>query len=373
MSMSVSIAALAWSLALFGQGGPGGHALRVVPPEMDVSATIRAIQSEGLPVDLLVIDVCRSGQALFPPPEGSPFVARSGFESGAQLREWIDEAHKAGMRVYAGMNLLRWWGPESTDPNPLETRSDLVELDSNLACDGIEEGVFASPWSRAVQDALRGLLTKLATDYPDLDGLYVEWRRSMTSCLGYSDAARAASLRALSIDPVDVHLFGIEPDDSPPLKAWFEWRLSSFREILGGIREAFRTASGGKPMLCRATCGAGAWKLRYRAISAQDWLEWRFHSVVDDLVLEIDLTRGVNTPINEFRAGYRLYETIQPPGQPYLLVPGELRGQRVSLPEAAERMDKWPLPQLPLFVDPAQAGQLESALALLAVLRDNER
>ena len=112
-------------------------------------------------------------------------------------------------------------------------------------------------------------------------------------------------------------------------------------------------------MLCRATCGAGAWKLRYRAISAQDWLEWRFHSVVDDLVLEIDLTRGVNTPINEFRAGYRLYETIQPPGQPYLLVPGELRGQRVSLPEAAERMDKWPLPQLPLFVDPAQAGQLE--------------
>jgi hypothetical protein len=325
-----------------------------------------------LPVELLVIDVCRSGQALFPPPEGSPFVARSGFESGAQLREWIDEAHKAGMRVYAGMNLLRWWGPESTDPNPLETRSDLVELDSHLACRCVEEGVFASPWSRAVQDALRGLLTKLATDYPDLDGLYVEWRLSMSSGMGYSDAARAASLRAVGVDPVDVPLFG-DPDEIAPLKAWFEWRLSSFRELLGEMRGAFRTASGGKPMLCRVTCGVGAWKLRYRAISAQDWLEWRFHSVVDDLVLEIDLLRGVNTPINEFRAGYRLYESIKPLGQPYLLVPGELQGQRVSLPEAAERMDKWPLPQLPLFVDPSQADQLESALALLGVLRDNER
>ena len=102
-------------------------------------------------------------------------------------------------------------------------------------------------------------------------------------------------------------------------------------------------------------------------------MEWRFHSVVDDLVLEIDLTRGVNTRINEFRAGYRLYESIKPLGQPYLLVPGELHGKRVSLPEAAELMDKWPLPQLPLFVDPSQADQLESALALLGVLRDNER
>ena len=194
MSMSVSIAALAWSLALFGQGGPGGHALRVVPPEMDVSATIRAIQSEGLPVELLVIDVCRSGQALFPPPEGSPFVARSGFESGAQLREWIDEAHRAGLPVYAGMDLLRWVDPLSSDPNLLEAHPALMELDAGKVCrpPGAKGGDFASPWSGEVRDALRGLLTKLATDYPDLDGLYVAWSLSLDTYMGFSDAARAA-------------------------------------------------------------------------------------------------------------------------------------------------------------------------------------
>jgi hypothetical protein len=375
MSMSVSVAALAWSLALFGQGGPGGHALRVVPPEMDVSATIRTIHSEGLPVELLVIDVCRSGQALFPPPEGSPFVARSGFESGAQLREWIDEAHKAGLRVYAGMDLLRWVDPLSSDPNLLEARPGLVEMDVGAMCNprAAAGGGFASPWSGEVRDALRGLLTKLATDYPDLDGLYVAWSLSLDTYMGFSDAARAASILAVGVDPVDFASWGPVDSEPAPVTAWIEWRLSSFREILGEIREAFRTASGGKPMLARAICGVGTWKPRYRAASCQDWLEWRFHSVVDDLVLEIDLLRGVNTPINEFRAGYRLYESIKPLGQPYLLVPGELQGKRVSLPEAAERMDKWPLPQLPLFVDPSQADQLESALALLGALRDNER
>ncbi len=371
--MNAGILALGWAVSLVLQGAVPGHALRVVPPEMDVSSVIDTIETGGLPVELLVIDVCRSGQALFAPPEGSPFVARQGFEDGTRLRGWIAQAHAAGMRVYAGMNLLRWWEPGSPDPDPFEAHPELLELDSNLGCDTGTMGKYASPWSREVRDAVKGLLQKLATDYSELDGLYVECRLSMISPLGFSDAARAASIRALSIDPIDVPVYGVSIHDDARLKTWFEWRLTSFREIVSEFRQAFRGASGGKPFLARVTCGVGAWSLRYKAASCQDWMEWRFYSAVDDLVLEIDLTRGVNAPVNEFNAGYRLYQTIQPPGQPYLLVPGELGGQPVSIQESAERMDKWRLPTLPLFLDPARPEQLEPALGILAVLRDNKR
>ena len=118
-----------------------------------------------------------------------------------------------------------------------------MELDVGAMCNprGAAGSGFASPWSGEVQDALRGLLTKLATDYPDLDGLYVAWSLSLDTYLGFSDAARVASILALGVDPVDFPRWGPMGTEPASVTAWLEWRLSSFREILGEIREAFRT------------------------------------------------------------------------------------------------------------------------------------
>ena len=350
------------------------HALRVVPPEMDVSQVVEQIEADALPVDVLVIDVCRAGLTLFEPPPDGLFIAREGFEDGQRLARWVDEAHAAGMRVYAGMDVLRWWDPNSDDPDPFEAHPELRELDSNLSCDPGSTGAYASPWSSTVRTVLAGLLVKLATDYPQLDGLYVDCRLPMSSYLGFSDAARVACIREMGVDPIDIPVYGVRDDDHPSLKPYWHWRMRSVGEFLGMLRAAFREASGGRPLIARATVGVAAWGLRHRAASCQEWMDWRFNGIVDDLVLEIDLarvSRGANAPIDEFNAGYRLYSTIQPPGNPYLLVPGEVRGEPVLLAESVRQMDGWELPNLPLFIDPDRASELEVALEVLSVVRDN--
>jgi hypothetical protein len=343
---------------------------------MDVSQVIEQIEADALPVDVLVIDVCRAGLTLFEPPPDGPFIAREGFEDGTQLGQWIEEAHAAGMRVYAGMDVLRWWDPGSEDPDPFEAHPEMLELNPDLSCGPGATGKYASPWSATVRTAVTDLLTQLSTEYPHLDGLYVECSLSKTDYLGFSDAARAAFIRDQRVDPIDLPIYGVSEDDHAPLKSWYEWRLRTFREFLGALRSTFRKGAEGKPVIARATAGVATYALRHRAASCQDWMEWRFNTAADDLVLEIDLARvirGANAPINEFNAGYRLYGSIQPQGNPYLLVPGEIRHEPVSLEESVQRMDEWDLPNLPLFIDPDRASELGVALQVLTVLRDNSR
>jgi hypothetical protein len=374
ISMGLGLVSLLVGL-LCGQGpvDAGGHMLRVLPPEMDVEAVVATIDEEDLPVGILVIDVCRSGQALFDPPEG-PFVAREGFEDGEQLARWIELAHAAGIQVYAGMDLLQWWMPESKDPNPFDQHPSLLELGPNLACDPGSEGAYASPWSGKVRQALSELLRQLALEYPEIDGLYIESGLSVKSVLGFSIPAREAAIHAIGLDPVDLPIYGVHENEYGPLREWMVWRKASTTEFLNEVKTAFRSAHPNNgPIVARVPPAVAAYRLRYQAVSCQDWVQWLFTGAVDDLVMEIDLGRGGVTSHEEFMAGYAVYEELITDGLPLLLVPGELGGRAVSLPWCVEKMDAMDLPQVPLCLDPYVPRQVDKALDVLRVLRDNRR
>ncbi len=369
-----------------------GNALRLVPPDMDVTAAIETIVREHLPVDTIVIDVCHGGQAIFPlgtqlPPRRpadespfdelpdeqltpleSPFAVRPGFEGGTQLREWIALAHGAGLRVYAGMNLLRWWTPHSSDADPFIARPELVELDSKRSCEGTSTARYATPWSPVVRQGVESLLEALGAEYPELDGLYVECRFPRTSWMGFSDQARIAYIRYASVDPADLPVYGVDEGDDPELRAWMVWRLSEFRSLLNCAVAAFRRGTGdvGRPAVARVTCGIAARRLRFKAVSGEDWVMWLVAKTVDDVVLEVDLNR--ERARREHQAGLRLYADACPSGQATTLISGELWDEPLPLDEAYSRVTEMGLGGGCVLVDPAQAAQMETAWAVLRAL-----
>ncbi len=372
-----------------------GAFLRLVPPEMDVAAAIETIANEGLPVEAIVIDVCHSGQALFPlsgaapppsptteddpfgagsellpqddpvvAPEDMPFIVREGFEDGTRLQEWIDLAHAKGLKVYAGMDLLRWWLPWSSDPNPLDMHPDLVELDSDLTCEGEEPARYASPWHPVVRASLRALMRELGARYPDLDGLYVECRLSQLAWLGFSDDARVAYIRHARVDPIDLPVFGVDPKKHPPLKTWMEWRKEYLAQFLGAVTSGWREVAPGKRVAARASSCHAAYLLRYQAYSCQNWVRWLLTGAVDDLMLEVEMHR-VNQGAKEFRAGHAVYQELALVSEARLTVPGEQRAALLPIGDNYTRLTEMEIPKLPLFFDPQTAEQLEVVMGIL--------
>ncbi len=377
-----------------------GAFLRVTPPEMDVTATINAIAEEGLPVEAIVIDVCHSGQAIFPltgaappprppsednpfggdellpnddpilAPDEIPFTVRPGFEDGTRLQAWIDLAHAKGLKVYAGMDLLRWWLPWTADPNPFESHPGLQELNSDLSCEGDEPARYASPWSPVVRASLRALMRELGARYPDLDGLYVECRLSRYVYLGFSDDARVAYIRAARVDPIDIPVFGVLESKHPPLKAWMEWRKEYMTQFLGSVTSAWRETAPDKPVIARAAAAQATFRLRYQSYSCQDWVRWILSGAVNSLTLDVDLFRVKEKCEPEFLAGYAVYEDVALAAPARLVAPGEQRGALLPLAESYAMLMDMELPELALCFEPCTPEQLSVALDLLRESRE---
>ncbi|MBD3173700.1 MAG: family 10 glycosylhydrolase [Armatimonadia bacterium] len=346
----------------------GPHILRLMPPQMDVDATLDAIAAEELPIGAVVIEVLQSGQTLFPVPD-SPFITREGFEEGAQLQQWIAAAHERGLKVYAGVDLLRWHLHFSPDPDPFERLPELVDLDTNLSCEGDVDAMYASLWEDDVRLGLAVLVEQLASRYPDLDGLYIQPHLSRTAYMGFSDAGRVAYIRHAQVDPVDLPMYGVDDAEHDRLRAYMEWRPTQLTQLLTEVVGAYRGAAGEESrIIANGAAGYPALRTRHKASTCDDWVTWLLEGAVDDVVMEPTLWRAQWAA--ELQAGRGMFERLRQPGDVYLRVAGEQRGEIVPIEEfwshltGAEVSDG-----LPLFVTPYTSDQLMASLELLRSLK----
>jgi len=346
----------------------GSHLLRLEPPGMDVSAVLKTIADEKLPVGGIIIDVARSGQTLFPVPD-SPYATRAGFEDGTQLTRWIDEIHAQGLKAYAGVDAVRWWTAAYADPDPFADRPDLVELDSDLGCNPANDAKYASPWHPAVRSGLISLARALGSSYQALDGLVICLRLSPSAYTGFSDAARRACIDALRIDPLDLAVFGVSEDWDPHLKAWMEWRPRALTELMRELTSAYREAdrTGQDRVIAIGSGAYPAYSLRLQACCADDWLTWALDGLIDGVAL--DTVPGRARWHEELAVGLDVLERARLGIAPYIAIRGESHGSVVPLADRYALVAGAGLEAHPLLLDPSVASELGSAMELLRSLR----
>jgi len=345
----------------------GPHLLRLEPPGMDVSAVLKTIADEKLPVGGIIIDVARSGQTLFPVPD-SPYITRAGFEDGTQLTRWIDEIHAQGLKAYAGVNLLRWWLLFSEDPNPFERVPELLELDSSLSCSDELDAKYASMWHPKVRAGLVALMRELATRYPGFDGLYLQAQFSRTAYLGFSDDARIAYIRNAHIDPVDLPLYGVDEFQDKYLLAYFEWRPKQLTELVREVVGAYREIAGADDrVIAMATATGPARRPRHRATPGDDWVTWLLEGLASDLAFEASV--WLDGWPGMFRAGLDTFGRLRTPAPTYLIVSGEQRGVLSPIADVYSALGQGDISGLPLLVSPYAPSQLDGSLDLLRSLR----
>ncbi|HOS91989.1 MAG TPA: hypothetical protein PLQ54_01620 [Armatimonadota bacterium] len=342
----------------------GPHLLRLEPPGMDVSAVLKTIADEKLPVGGIIIDVARSGQTLFPVPD-SVFTTRVGFEDGTQLTRWIDQIHAQGLKAYAGLDAVRWWTAAYADPDPFLERPELAELDSDLSCNPANDAKYASPWHPAVRSSLVSLARELGSSYQALDGIIVCLRLSPSAYTGFSDAARRACIDALRIDPLDLAVFGVSEDWDPNLKAWMEWRPRALTDLMRELTSAYRDADGtGQDRVIAIGSGAyPAYSLRLQACCADDWLTWALDGLIDGVAL--DTVPGRERWHEELAVGLDVLERARLGIAPYIAIRGEHHGSVVPLTDAYGQVAGAGLGGRALLLDPVVASELESAIGLL--------
>lgn len=345
-----------------------GNLLRLVPSEMDVSAIIRSISEQQLPVSGIIVDVCRAGQTLFP-VEGSVFRVRQGFEAEDRLAQWIEQAHAAGLTIYAGTELWLWWMPEWNDRDPFLEQPELLEVDEAMGQRVRDEVKYASPWHPRVCESFVALARTLATRYPALDGLYLRPTLSMETWLGFSDSAREAYRNRAGVDPVTIPVWGVKVADSPDLADWIAWRLDYLAERVREVRRTWEQAGGKGRVIARTLAAIPTWHKRYQGISLQNWYELASREAVTDLALDTELTKeGIG--VSGLLAGWK-YASEWDPWLDFLLVlPGEQRNKVLDYASVWERFvgqwDRWP--ELPILFDPARPESLPIVFEVLASL-----
>lgn len=289
-------AAILCTVAMFGSSpllAQGPHMLRVHPPVTDVARALRAIGDQQAPFGAVVVDVCGGGMTLFPVKD-SLFATRPGYDDGAALAQWIDQAHALGLRFYAGASLLKWWTPLLADPDPTESRVELWEVweEPRGGSARVPDGRFVSPWNPKVHESLVALARELGTRYPALDGFYFEAGLSDTALLGFSDQARLAYIDAVGIDPEDLN-GQAQPGSDARSNEWQEWRLAQAGELLRAVIAAYRGPAGaGKQVLYETTGPHSSLGRVWQAYSLEDWLPLAVDGQVDGLAFKVARHHG---------------------------------------------------------------------------------
>ncbi len=195
------------------------------------------------------------------------------------LRTFIDEGHKAGLRVHAGMNMMvgGWkYGngtkegmvfddPEKADWCAVDLLPDgtLVSQADNPDVNG---GVFLDPANPEVQEFLLSLLSEAAS-YEGLDGIVMDRCRYDDYAMdaGYSPAGKEAFSRYLGHEPERWPVF-TEPGhiflDKDPDELEVEWMTFRCKVIRDFVQKAVQTVHSTSPEV-KLGVYVGAWFSEY--------------------------------------------------------------------------------------------------------------
>ena len=208
----------------------------------------------------------------------------------AALRSLLAASKKQNVPVYLSIDVLAWQKSDLTADPPTvgifaqhpdwrETRQQGVQPQT-------PEAFYASPWQPEVRGALLDLISEIGRKFPEATGLVLNLRLSDREILGFSEAARLASIRDLGLDPFDLNMRNRADDDNNALvEKWRSWRLAQISALLKELRATYVKACPSGRVLTFGTADYYDRQEFNDLRSSQDWRGWLEAKVADGVLL----------------------------------------------------------------------------------------
>jgi len=165
--------------------------------------------------------------------------------------------------------------------------NDKLSFSSSAGKDAATEGCFASPFHEKVRESLKAVVVELAKEFPEAAGLALDVRLSTREILGYSIAAREASILAVQVDPVDLSFEA--PADKcmqESIQAWTDWRREAMEAFVKTLVESYRGQKKDGQVLISGFANYYSQGKISHLRSVQDWLSWTASGLASGLLLE---------------------------------------------------------------------------------------
>lgn len=218
------------------------------------------------------------GEILGPSPSPGLRQASGGnaMRAAAQLAE---ACHRANVEFYYALDLLRWGQSDAAES---QGEPGWFELGPSGTCTTAGDPTrYASPFHPDVKGTLVRLVQDVTGWSPRPAGLTLSLRLSPVEALGYSEAGRAAYIRARSLDPIDLV-------DARDLAQWARWREEYMTEV---VRQVTGAVHARRPDMDVVAWGTGmhyAQSPTLRGRTADSWLEWMARGFVSEALLDAD-------------------------------------------------------------------------------------
>ena len=207
------------------------------------------------------------------------------------LRQLLATAKAQKVPVYLAIDALAWQkdGLETDPPKDgiFAQHPDWREMRQQGVRPQAPEAFYASPWKPEVRQALGALLDEIGTKFPDAAGIVLNLRLSDREILGFSDAARLASIRDAGFDPFDLNLQNRASEENNALvQQWRAWKRGEMSALLQELRAAYRKAQPQDRVLAWGTADYYERQEANDLRSSQDWRGWLKTGAADGVLLE---------------------------------------------------------------------------------------
>jgi hypothetical protein len=197
----------------------------------------------------------------------------------AMVRELLKAAGEAQIPVYFAVNMLTWdkvGNSLGTSPGVFQKHPEWREVNRSGDNAAQPEGQLASPWHPEVKATLEALLKEIAQKFPEASGLMVDCRLAFNDTLGFSKAARTASMAATQLDPASLDLAAKDdPLNVERIQAWKQWRRDTLAELLKSALTQYQSIqSQDTIILCGEADSYAARSYDYSITKMQDWRHW---------------------------------------------------------------------------------------------------
>ncbi len=302
------------------------HGIWIRPTEKnrsEIAKTLKELQKTG--IENVFLETYYQGYTIFPSKTMEKYgltEQRQEFKGWDPLKDWIEEAHKRGMKIHIWFQVF-YVGNDDVSATPghvLFVYPEWANVQKkNALKDGPQpsrlehDGYFLDPANQAVRKFLNELITEIITHYP-ADGLnidYIRYPKSLSpnfpghlaSTWGYTEYARNEFKKNYGKDPIDL-------DVTHSLwQKWIRYRQEKVSNFVSGLK-ALRED---KNILISAVIFPDIHKTRITKL--QDWQKWSDNYYVDaftPLIMSSD----------EYRAGNSVREIRSIAGNRIKIIPG---------------------------------------------------
>lgn len=205
------------------------------------------------------------------------------------LGRWISEARKLGIGIIPSISALgfgdanlqqgliydsnKWNGKTQVRMNN-HREDSLVDMRSEKGVDA----AMLNPCIPEVRELVESVVKEIATKYPGIKGICLDYCRWWSGEYGFSDATMQAFSAKMGRAVGRNQIITPEGGRGEYYAQWVEFRSQTIHDMVGEIRECVKTIDPAKDLLLWAS---GEWESRY--VVGQNWASPRYTPPVNDI------------------------------------------------------------------------------------------